>query len=575
MSHTRPLVEAGGGPWRWRGARQGRRSAGSQPHTCDAGREPGLHDKLNEGHGLADVTGAIVDYDNVVVGSGFGGAVAACRLAQAGQSVLVLERGRRWNPMTYPSVTGQDWIFDVDEPERQNGWMDIRWFSDMIVVQGAGVGGGSLIYANVSVPPPPSTFESGWPAAIDAHELKPYVEKVGEMLQVSSIPRLQRTDRWGFVKRGARKLGHADRFGSLPLAVQFDEDYEPRALDDPQDERHAAERVNSFRVRQRTCIHLGECDIGCRVQAKNTLDLNYLELATQHGAEIRPLHLVKRLEPYAPGWRVHYDVLVDGARRAATVSARRVVLAAGSLGSTEIMFRSRLPGVSARLGHGWSANGDFLTPAVSDTDANPTVGPTISACIDHTDGVVYGEHIFIQDGGMPNLIHTIIKAWQDRLPRRWRLWMQPLLDCVADSERLERIMPWFAQGIDASDGRLRMRHSRLSLDWDIARSKSTIEAIIKAHKDLAKATGGKPVVMPTWKFSRKLVTPHPLGGCNMGDTKFHGVVDHTGCVFGQEGLCIADGSIVPRAIGRNPSRTIAALAERAVEHWLAIPSTPQ
>lgn len=110
---------------------------------------------------------------------------------------------------------------------------------------------------------------------------------------------------------------------------------------------------------------------------------------------------------------------------------------------------------------------------------------------------------------------------------------------------------------------------RLTLDWDIAHSRSTIEAIVKAHTDLAKATDGKPLVAPTWTFFRDLITPHPLGGCNIADSGAQGVVDHAGRVFGVKGLCIADGSIVPRAIGRNPSRTIAALAERAVEHWLA------
>ncbi len=516
-------------------------------------------------------------YDVVVVGSGFGGAVAACRLAQAGQSVLVLERGREWDATTYPSVTGRDWIFDVNEPERQNGWMDIRWFSDMTVVQGAGVGGGSLIYANVSVPPPRSTFKTGWPAAIDADELEPFVERVGEMLEVSTIPPSQRTNRWAFVERGARNLGHSERFSSLPLAVQFDPDYKPDALGDPQDERHAVRRENAAGLEQRTCIHLGECDMGCRVQAKNTLDLNYLALATAAGAEIRPLHMVQRLERSSAGWRVHYDSIADGTRRAASLEARRVVLAAGSIGSTEIMLRSGLPGVSARLGHGWSANGDFLTPALSKEEAKPTFGPTISACIDHTDGDVYGEHIFIQDGGMPNLIRTTVGSWHGRLPKRWQRRMQPLVDWAADSEPLERIMPWFAQGIDASDGRLHMRRRflgllgrrRLALDWDIAHSKSTIDAIVTAHKELAKATEGKPIVSPTWTLLRHLVTPHPLGGCNMADDKAHGVVDHAGRVFGLEGLCIVDGSIVPRAIGRNPSRTIAALAERAVEHWLA------
>ena len=515
-------------------------------------------------------------YDVVVVGSGFGGAVAACRLSQAGQRVLVLERGRRWDETTYPSVTSRDWIFDVDEPERQNGWMDIRWFRDMAVVQGAGVGGGSLIYANVSVPPPAATFETGWPTAIDARELAPFVDRVGEMLEVSTIPAMQRTKRWGFVERGAKKLGQEARFSSLPLAVRFSDDYNPASLDDPHDQRHAVGQVNRAGMEQKTCIHLGECDMGCRVKAKNTLDLNYLALATASGAEIRPLHLVKRVEPTDAGWRVHYDDIGDVARRPGTLEGKRVVLAAGSLGSTEIMLRSRLKGVSARLGHGWSANGDFLTAAISNRDADPTVGPTISACIDHTDGKVYGESLFIQDGGMPNLMRTTVQSYHSRLPERWQKRTRAFVDWIGDSEPLERIMPWFAQGIDASDGRLSLRRRfaglfgprRLTLDWDIAQSEATIDAIVEAHRELAGATGGTPLLSPTWTLLRDLVTTHPLGGCNMADDPAHGVVDHAGRVFGVEGLYIADGAIVPRAIGRNPSRTIAALAERAVEHWL-------
>lgn len=454
-------------------------------------------------------------YDFIIVGSGFGGAVAACRLAQAGQRILVLERGRRWDENTYPSVTNKDWIYDIKEPERQSGWMDIRWFSDMAVVQGAGVGGGSLIYANVSVPPPDTTFKTGWPDGIDAEELDQFVEEVGRMLEVSEIPENQRTRRWGFVERGARELGHSERFRSLPLAVQFDPDYNPDSLMDPHDERHAVSRENNAGVKQKTCIHLGECDMGCKVKAKNTLDLNYLALAAEKGTEIRPLHLVSHVERSGAGWRVHYDEIAEGKRRTDSIEAKHVVLAAGSLGSTEIMLRSQLADVSARLGYGWSANGDFLTPAISDEDANPTFGPTISACIDHTDGAVYGEHIFIQDGGMPNLLRTAVGNWHSRLPKRWQRRTQCLMDRVSDSQPLNCIMPWFAQGIDASDGRLHLRrrffgmlgHRRLKLDWDITHSESTINAIVKAHKELARATGGKPLVSPTWTLLRDLITP--------------------------------------------------------------------
>ena len=519
----------------------------------------------------------MANFDFVVVGSGFGGAVVACRLAEVGQRVLVLERGRRWDEKNYPSVTNRNWIFDVDEPERQNGWLDLRWFDDMAVAQGAGVGGGSLVYANVSVPPPPTTFEAGWPAAIDANALAPYIAKVGRMLEVATLPENQRTKRWDLVRRGAAALGHSDRFSSLPLAVRFDKNYEPHQLEHPHDDRHAKAQQNLAGLQQRTCIHLGDCDIGCRVKAKNTLDLNYLAIATRKGAEIRPLHLVRRIAPDGQRWRVYYDRIADGKRCPDTVVAEHVVLSAGSLGSTEILLRSQLAGVSQRLGHGWSPNGDFLTPAVLAERVDPTVGPTISASIDHTDGKVYGQQIFLQDGGFPNLSRLAVSGWQRRVPIRWRRRVRPLVDLALDRGRFSKVMPWFAQGIDASDGRLHLRRryfgvlgqQRLALDWNIHCSKRTINAIITAHKALAKATKGKPIVVPTWTLLRDLITPHPLGGCSMADDASQGVVDHAGRVFNARGLYVADGAIVPRAIGRNPSRTIAALAERAVRHWLA------
>ena len=513
------------------------------------------------------------DFDFVIIGSGFGGAVAACRLAEAGQNVLVLERGRKWRPEEYPSVTGKNWIFDVNDPQRRNGWLDLRWFDDMAVAQGAGVGGGSLIYANVSVPPPPSTFDRGWPEAVTHQALAPYVDRVGKMLDVTTIPAAQRTKRWHFVRRGAEALGQLDRFDSLPLAVSFAQGYRPDELDEPTDDAHAERFTNRFGREQRTCIHLGHCDIGCRVQAKNTLDLNYLARATDKGAQIRPLHLARRLEREGSRWRIRFD-RVDQGSRPGSVSAERVVLAAGSLGSTELLLRSNLPGVSPTLGRGWSANGDFLTPALSEEAADPTRGPTISARIDHTDGKVYGEHVFIQDGGLPHLLDAFVGAGLRHLPRIWRRRLRPLADWADETRLAKHIMPWFAQGIDASDGRLHMRRrfwlfgkQRLDLDWDIRHSRATIDTIVRLHKELAEATGGRPMVSPTWTLFRDLITPHPLGGCNMADRPEEGVVDHAGRVFGQDGLYVTDGAVIPRAIGRNPSRAIAAVAERAVEHW--------
>lgn len=519
-------------------------------------------------------------FDLVVIGSGFGGSVAACRMAERGQRVLVLERGRRWDPSEYPSVTHRDWVYDADHPERENGWIDMRFFEDMIVVQGAAVGGGSLIYANVSVEAPKQTFEEGWPEAIDHESLGPHFETAGQMLSVQTIPQDQRTRRWRLVEEGARKLGHEARFFSLPLAVSFDPQWS-YDLPDPFDHGHSRPFTNAQGQQQGTCVHLGECDIGCPVRAKNTLDLNYLARAESKGAEIRPLHLARRISPEGSAWRVDYDELRGGQRRPGSVRAERVALAAGSLGSTELLLRCRnqyrtLPRLSARLGRGWSPNGDFLTPAFHDREVRPTEGPTISAAIDHLDGEVYGHSIFLQDGGFPDLL----RSWLDAKlaggvrRRRFDAVLTALRRHLQEAPPLEHVMPWFAQGIDASDGRLHLRRRFwlfgrriLRLAWDIDRSEATIQAIVRAHTELARQTGGRVWVPPTWELLRNLVSPHPLGGCNMADDAQRGVVDHRGEVFGYERLHVVDGAAIPRAIGRNPSRTIAAVAEHAVSHW--------
>src|SRR5271157_5469848 len=278
--------------------------------------------------------------DVVVVGSGFGGAVAACRLAVAGRSVLVLERGRRWTPDQYPRDPDDAWVWDQDEPQHNNGWIDLRFFNRMWVAQGAGVGGGSLIYANISIDAKPSTFDAGWPSQISYAGMAPYYERVADMLGSRPLPDGQLTRRFELMRDAAARIDQADRFRKLDLAVTFDDDW-TYALPDAHDAKRSRTWTNRFGKQQGTCIHCGNCDIGCQVQAKNTLDLNYIAAAEKAGAAVQPLSLVTHLSPADGGWRVHYDRLTEGRREPAEITAKRVILAAGSLGSTEILLRSR------------------------------------------------------------------------------------------------------------------------------------------------------------------------------------------------------------------------------------------
>lgn len=527
------------------------------------------------------VSPATERWDVVVIGSGFGGAVSACRLAQAGQRVLVLERGRRWDYNKLPRhANDKSWRWDYRQPEQSNGWLDLRLFSKIGVAQGAAVGGGSQIYANISVEAPPAAFEHGWPEGIRYETLKPYYDRVGEFMDISPVPLNQWPERTRLMKEAANAVGAGDRFRQVGLAVSFDPELEwdgRQALD----RSRSSSFINRHGVTQGTCYHCGLCDIGCDVKAKNTLDLNYLAVAEQHGCEIRPLHLVSHIEPQGAGYIVHFNRLENAKRSAGQVYADRVVLAAGSLGSTELLLRSRdqyatLPRLSRQLGRSWCTNGDFLTPAFyTDRQPFPSRGPTITSAIDFLDGSRNGHRFWIQDGGVPDLLGAWLQRYLarepdmalDRIMQRW------VRESSQQNAPLENMMPWFAQGVDQPDGQFRLRRrwwlfgeQELQLDWDVTTTAPLIDAIVTSHKELSAATGGRPVVPASWTHARYLITPHPLGGCAMADSAEQGVVDRKGEVFGHPRLYVIDGAMFPTAIGVNPSRTIASLAEFCVEH---------
>jgi cholesterol oxidase len=521
-----------------------------------------------------------MDCDTIVIGSGFGGAVTACRLAEGGERVIVLERGRRWDKKSYPREPGDAWWWRHDAPETANGWLELRLFRHIGVAQGAAVGGGSLIYANVSAIPPQYTFDAGWPSEITWQEMAPLYQRVGKVLDIQTVPDGQWPLRTQLMKEAADKIGAGDRFRKLELAVSFNRDWNYQ-LRDAIDAKHSTPFKNAYGVEQGTCVHLGNCYVGCDVNARNTLDRNYLALAEGKHAEIRPLHLVRAIEPIDGGYRVHYQALGGGESRPGRLSARRVVVAAGSLNSTELLLRCRddvktLPRVSRILGERWSSNGDFLTPAIyPERRINPTQGPTITSAIDFLDGSEGERSFWIQDGGAPDLIGNLIRASEKAHPEV-RVLLEGIRAALAARGPLEHVMPWFAQGVDGGDGRLRLRRrwwlfgpKELTLDWNIEGSRGLFDAIIAMHRRLSAATGGDPVMLPMWSLDEYLITPHPLGGCDMGTTPENGVVDHTGEVFGYPNLFVIDGATIPKPLGVNPSRTIAALAERAAALMVA------
>ena len=520
-------------------------------------------------------------FDAIVIGSGFGGAITACRLAEQGMKVLVLERGRRWAARDYPRKAGDAWLFNHRAPAQLNGWLDLRFFKNIAVSQAAGVGGGSLAYSSVALEANPNLFASGWPAEITYAELKPYYDKVATMMNLQTLPDGQLTQRFKLAREAAEKLGHADRFAKTPLAVTFSPEWNYQ-LPDPFTPQHSHTHTNAQGQQQGTCIHLGNCDIGCDVRAKNTLDLNYIPLAEQRGAEVRPLHIVNTIERSNGAYKVVFDRIDRGRLVRGSETAERVLVAAGSLGSTELLLRCRdqhrtLPGLSPMLGRNWSANANLLSTALySDPGrVEQTLGPSISSAIDFTDGSQGGERFVIEDDGFPNLILNSLRAClaAPGAAGFGRGLLQQIEEHVRADPNLRNVMVWLGAGMDKGDGQLSLKRRLfapwvrdLDLQWTPQNSKGVIEAIADVHRKMTAATGGRLREGLPGSIFRNMVTLHPLGGCRMGTSADNGVVDHLGQVFGSPRLYVVDGAIAPTATGRNPSHTIAAMAERIAAH---------
>lgn len=519
--------------------------------------------------------------DAIVIGSGFGGAITACRLAEKGMKVLILERGRRWDVQHYPRKAGDAWIFNHNDPARHNGWLDMRFFKHMTVAQAAGVGGGSLAYSSVALEANPEIFKQGWPTEINYAELKPYYDKVAREMNLQVVPDGQLTQRFKLAREAAHNLGYGDRFTKASLAVSFSEDWNYE-LEDPFNPKHSRQFINAHGQRQGTCIHLGNCDLGCDVRAKNGLDLNYIPRAEQQGAEVRPLHLVRFIQPQGGKYRVVFDCLENGRMIPGEETAQRVIVAAGSLGTTELLLRCRdqyrtLPLLSPLLGMHWSGNANFISMGTYSGKGrvNQSTGPSISSVLDFTDGSFEGQRFVVEDDGFPNLILNALKAYLDI--RVKSAFGQSLLKEFEEHRRddnlLRNVMLWLGAGMDAADGQLRLKRrwfipwkKALDLIWEAERSEGVLDAMKKMHRNLTEATGGHPHVPATWSLFKSLLTLHPLGGCKMGVSPESGVVNHLGHVMGYPNLIVVDGAILPTSTGRNPSHTIAALAERIAAH---------
>ncbi|MDX1433186.1 MAG: GMC oxidoreductase [Gammaproteobacteria bacterium] len=559
------------------------------------------------------------EYEAVVIGSGFGGAISACRLGKRWPGrVLVLERGKRYPMGSFPrsphALARNFWnVSSEDGPRRRlplkeqtHGMFDIRSFKHLNVVIAAGLGGGSLIYANVFLEPPAEVFDARWPATCKKSELAPYYRVAREVLGARPIPQngdpRRRVVRTELFQRVARELGRKSELADIN--VFFGNDF-----DDPLPIGH--QDRNRYGALQTSCTYCAECDLGCNTHSKNTLDLNYLHVAeNRYGTELRTEHLVERIAPLdrdgrddagadgSHGYRVYFRDLASESQREASVRAKRVVLSAGSLGSTELLLRCKtafhtLPKVSERLGHQFSPNGDFLSLIIAGkADADPNYGPVITQRMDFNLLEDFNpEHAFVlEDASYPAFAAWFAEGQKPGFMRLGALWhtLRSAFDRFLRGESLGSIGYAFSgimsgdlsyrasvllfMGIDKSNGIMSLdRYGRVDIDWPYRDSMPLYDAISKAGEAFRRAVAAKShMPLPTWyRPLRKNIGVHTLGGCVLGDDEKRGVVsaarDSFGQVFGYQGLYVADAAIIPSAVGANPAATISALSEMVAE----------
>jgi cholesterol oxidase len=507
-------------------------------------------------------------YDAVVIGTGFGGAVAACRLAQAGLSVAVIERGRRYDHSPFPRNWNNPydgWLWSSDQ-----GLFDVKLCQQMTVVQAAGLGGGSLIYANVQMRAPTAVFDHGWPRGYTRAALDPYYDLVAYMLDINPVTKSYVPTKSRVMEAAARSLGRSDQFCFPNIAVDFG--------------APGVEHPNKFGVTQRGCTSCGECCIGCNFHAKNTLDLNYLAIAGTKGADVATVCEVFKIEPLATGYKVSFKDHANNGQET-EITARYCFVCAGALNSTELLLRCRdvygtLSRLSPRLGANYSGNGDFLAFVFNTREPfNPSQGPTITTGVvyDRTDAGFKNWFIF-EEGGYPSEIGALLQLLNPHFGLFRTLGLtteNALLNAAhalggnvgATDRTTDHAAVFLMMGRDLANGEIRLhpRTSELSIKWDVPSNMALYEAERRLTIDFATAMGGNAAMNPLWRLFRIPVTVHSLGGCLMADTQEAGVTDADGEVYGYPGLFVLDGSILPSATGVNPAHTIAAVAERNIE----------
>ncbi|MET8751163.1 GMC family oxidoreductase [Streptomyces sp. NPDC004667] len=534
------------------------------------------------------------DYDVIVIGSGFGGSVSALRLTEKGYRVGILEAGRRFTRESLPRNSWDLRNYLWAPALGLYGIQRIHLLGNVMVLAGAGVGGGSLNYANTLYVPPTAFFEDRqWASITDwREELAPYYEQAKRMLGVRLNPTLTPSD--VHLKAAAEKMGVGDSFHMAPVGVFFGDgrDADGAARVRP-GERVPDPYFGGAGPSRTSCTECGECMTGCRHGAKNTLNENYLHLAERAGAVIHPMTTVTALAEHPDGGYRVRTVPTDHRRtgRAKVLRARRVVVAAGTYGTQTLLHtmkdRGELPRLSDRLGDLTRTNSEGLVGAQTDDrryrrrhgadrTADFTRGVAITSSV-HPDADTHIEPVRYGKGSNAMGFLTIlqvpygrhrVRAWFARTAkhpvqlarslsnRRWS--ERTIIGLVMQS--LDNSLTTYRKPGGIGKGLLTARQGHG------APNPVQIEEATRAATLLAEEINGFPG-SNVGELMGTPLTAHFLGGCPIGASPEEGVVDPYHRLYGYPGISVVDGAAVSANLGVNPSLTITAQAERAMSYW--------
>ena len=531
-----------------------------------------------------------VPFAVTIIGSGYGSSILAARLSQQlrdDQRICILERGKEWVPGTFP-----DTFANVSNMSRANiagptrglatqplGLFNVMFNDEVNILNGSGLGGGSLINASIALRPDAEVFQqSKWPEALrDITTLQPHFESVARNLSLSRTP-FDQTPKVRVRRLAAERLSRDPRvFDRSNVSVMYDY-------------RHLDQSLrNRQGMIQRPCTLCGDCINGCNIGAKNTLAMNYLPVAKHNGTEMYTQVEVKSINKMDGYYRINMEYVNDEhnkiTRHAVSVNSKIVVLGAGSPASAGILLDSQAPNFqfSPFLGRGWSCNGDtigFVIKLPPGTNIGgqgafatdkPPVGPTVQTSLHlHKDKPLH-QRLLVQDAAIPRGVSN-------------------LFTFLLGDPPMDNSMVMLGMGHDTGEGRLVKKAGRWQIKWEGLKGSPYRHMVFKEFERIAAAHGGKYKRLKA--FGDNLVTVHPLGGCGMSDDPLYGTTNHLGEVFDgrqgghvgcnsaagrgsaavHEGLYVADGSLMSSALGVNPFMTIGALSERVAQHIMRNPA---